>query len=135
MIPVINFANVKLDFQIFKKEDYPEYYSWFHDSDLNKQLGPLKKENEEWLQYVLDEQAGLTEYRGRTYSVFLKKKLVSVIGIIFPDEENLAYVITSIAVKPQLRNKGIGRKVLKDIIQLHPLKGKQYWIAHVDSKI
>lgn len=38
-----------LDFKAFKKEDYPEYYSWFKDPDLNNRLGPMKEEGEAWL--------------------------------------------------------------------------------------
>ena len=116
-----------LDFQIFKKEDYAEYYSWFKDADLNEQLGPMKANDDEWLIHVLNEKNGCT------HSIFQNKQLVSVIGIAFPDNDNPAYGITSIAVKPSLRSRGIGKKILKDVMRLYPLRKGQYWIVHVDS--
>jgi len=124
---------IELDFKIFKKEDFPAYLSWFQDPDLNKQLGPMK-EDDEWLTYTLNEQNGLTEYDGCTYSIFQNKKLVSVIGIAYPDREAPTYVISSIAVKPFLRSRGIGKKILKKLMKLHPLKKGQYWVAYVDEK-
>ena len=117
-----------LDFQLFKREDYQAYYSWFQDPDLNRQLGPMEKENDEWLEYIFKEGAD----EGCTYSVFSGKKLVSVVGITYPDEENQAYCITSIAVKPSLRNGGLGKSILRGIMYLHSLKKGQYWKAYVD---
>ena len=125
--------NIELEFKIIQKKDFPEYLSWFQDPDLNKQLGPLK-EDDEWFTYVLNEQNRLTEYDGCTYSIFQNKKLVSVIGIAYPDGEDPTYTITSIAVKPILRSRGIGRRILKKLMTLHPLKKGQYWKAHVDEK-
>ncbi len=122
--------NIELETKIIQKADFPEYLSWFKDSDINKQLGPLKKDDE-WFTYVLNEQKGLTEYAGCTYSVFQNKKLVSVFGIAFPDKEEPTYTITSIAVKPFLRSKGIGKRILKKVMELHPLKKGEYWQAFV----
>lgn len=118
---------IELACKKFKKEDYPEYFSWFQDPDLNKRLGPMEEEDE-WLDYALNEEDG------GTYSLFLNEKLVAVIGIAYPDKEDAIYVITSIAVKPSLRSKGIGQQVLKKIIKLHPLTQGQSWIAYVDEK-
>ncbi len=117
----------------FKKEDFPEYLSWFQDPDLNEQLGPMEKDDE-WLTYAIDQQKGLTEYVGCTYSVFQNEKLVSIIGVDFPDPTNHRYGISSIAIKPNLRERGIGSKALQELINLHPLKSRQYWVAYVDEK-
>ena len=67
--------DTKLEVQIFRKQDFPEYLSWFKDPDLNKRLGPMEAEDE-WLQYVLNDQGG------STYSIFQNKNLVSVIGVV-----------------------------------------------------
>jgi len=122
-----------LIFKLFKKEHFPEYLSWFQDAELNKHLGPLK-ENDEWLNYVIREQEGLTENKGCTYSVFQNTDLVSVIGIAFPDKEHPTYCITNIAVKPSLRATGIGSRILQNVRNLHLLKKGEYWSAHVDEK-
>lgn len=117
---------LELDFILFEKADFPEYLSWYKDPDLNKQLGPME-ENDEWLSTLDNEE-------GCTYSVFQHKKLVAVIGIVFPDTDYPHYCITNIAIKPTLRSKGIGKKVVEKIMQLHQPKKGQSWIAHVDEK-
>ena len=122
---------MELDFHLFKQEDYPAYYSWFQDPDLHKQLGPMQEEEDEWLTYVLNEQAGLTEFGGSTYSVFSNQELVAVMGIANPSAENPTYGITSIAVNPLLRSRGIGSRILKRIMEIIPLENGQYWIARV----
>jgi RimJ/RimL family protein N-acetyltransferase len=122
----------ELQFKIFIKEDFLEYLSWFQDPDLNDQLGPMKEEDE-WLTYVLNEQKGLTENDGCTFSIFQNQKLVSVVGIAFPNKKEQKYCITNIAVNPQLTNRGIGKRILKKVVKLYPLKKGQYWIAYVDK--
>lgn len=124
--------SLTLDLQVFKKEDYPEYYRWFQDADLNSQLGPMKEKGEEWLTHVLAERAGLTKQAGCTYSLFSQTEMVAVVGILYPGEENRVYCITSIAVKPLLRGNGIGKKALKELMERHPHKEGQHWIAYVD---
>lgn len=119
--------NAALDFNIFKKEDFPEYLTWFQDPDLHKRLGPME-DDDEWLTEILQDDDGCT------YSVFMNEKLVAVIGLVFPNKEFPIYCISSIAVKPMLRSKGIGKKVLQGIIELHPLEKGQYWKAFVDEK-
>lgn len=123
----------ELEFRKIQKEDFPEYLGWFKDADLNKQLGPLE-EDDEWFTYVLNEQKGLTDLAGCTYSVFQNKKLVSVIGIAYPDKEEPTYTITSIAVKPFLRSRGIGKMILEKVMELHPPKEGEYWRAFVSQK-
>lgn len=86
------------------------------------------EENDEWLDSVLNSQGECT------YSIFQDDKLVAVIGIVYPDQENSAYGITHISVNPSLRSKGIGKEVLKKTLKLHPLKEGQSWIAYVAEK-
>lgn len=122
----------ELNFQIFKREDYTDYYRWFEDPDLNKWLGPMKEEGEEWLTHVLKEQSESTGQAGNTYSIWGEHKLVGVIGILYPDKESSSYAITSIAVNPSLRNKGLGKRILKRLLELYSLKNGEYWVAYVD---
>jgi len=125
--------NTELDFKLFVMEDFSEYLSWYEDHDVNKQLGPVK-EDDEWLTYLLDQHNGLTEFDGCTYSVFQNKELVAVIGIEFPDKVHPTYGLSSIAIKPSLRRMGIGKRVLDKLLKLHPLKEGEYWIASVGDE-
>lgn len=115
-----------LDIKVFSKEDFPEYLRWFDDAELNLRLGPMK-EDDEWLSSVLNDETG------PTYSLFLDKELVSVIGIAYPDIQHPMYCITNIAVKPSLRGKGIGKEVLRKTMEFHQLEKDQYWIAYVEE--
>jgi len=94
----------------FKPEDFEEYKSWYKDVNLAKELGPMDKE---WLNAVLKEKDG------QEYSAFNKENLVAVVGIKFPNTEHPYYFITDIAVKPSLKNQGIGSQVLQKLIELH----------------
>ena len=122
----------ELEFRPFQKEDFPEYLNWFKDENLNQQLGPME-EDDEWLRHVLEEQQGLTIHKGCTYSVFQNNTLLSVIGIICPDENFNSYVITSFAVKPDSRSKGIGTKAINQLLKLHPLQDGESWKAYLNQ--
>jgi len=37
-------------------------------------------------------------------------------------------------IKPNLRRRGIGKRIINRLIKLHPLKEEQYWIAYVGEK-
>lgn len=111
----------------FKTEDFPTYLAWFKDPELNKRLGPMK-EDDEWLEYILQ------EIDGATYSVFRDKLLVAVIGIVLPSKEYPHFTITNIAVNPAWRNQGLGTAALKKVMDVHTLKKGEYWLAYVDEK-
>lgn len=119
---MLNTINIKK----FKKEDFLEYLLWFDDAELNQRLGPME-DGDEWLTSVLN------DIKGCTYSLFLDKELVSVIGIAFPDYENPTYCITNIAIKPSQRGQGIGKEVLRKTMALQHLEAGQYWIAYVEE--
>ena len=68
------------------------------------------------------------------YSVFCDKELVAVVGIIFPDAKHPSYYITDFALKPHLRNQGIGSEVLKELMNLHILKPGQSWKTFIDKR-
>ena len=81
-----------------------------------------------WLEPVLNNNP-----EGCEYSVFIDQKMVAEVGILLPNSDNPSFFITNLAVKPQLRNQGIGSAVLKELVQLHPLKVGQSWKAYVDA--
>ena len=112
-----------LKFIEFTAADFPEYRSWYEDPELNKHLGPPI--DQEWLDYVMAWSDGCE------YSVFDVGELVAVVGIWFPTAEHPTYTISDLAVKPQLRGRGIGSQVLADLMTLHKLSSGQSWAAYV----
>ncbi len=108
----------------FKKEDFPEYKSWYTDAELMKRLGPM---DNEWLEYILN------EIDGCQYSAFLEYELIGVVGVKFPTEQNLSYYITDFAIKPNRREEGIGSQVLCELLKEHSLKLGQTWKTFVDD--
>jgi len=116
---------MKLTFSKFEKKDFADYKSWYKDADLNKRLGPM---DDDWLKHALDRSDGCE------YSVFLEEELVAVVGILFPTSEYPAYYITDFAIRPGLRNKGIGSQVLKQLIALHNESHEKSWIAFIDTR-
>ncbi|MBI2524268.1 GNAT family N-acetyltransferase [Candidatus Peregrinibacteria bacterium] len=116
---------MKLRFSKFTAEDFPEYKTWYEDPALNKSLGPM---DDKWLDHVMHET------RGQQYSVFLEKELVAVMGILLPDAEHPAYYITDFALKPSLRNQGIGSEVLEELRKLYTLKPGETWRTFIDER-
>ena len=110
----------------FQAKDFETYQSWFSDELLNRHLGPAP--DDEWLNHVL------TDMEGIQYAFFEKDELVGVIGIVFPGKAHPNYYITDIAVRPILRKKGIGAKMLMLLQNLHPSQPQQVYIAFVDIK-
>ena len=59
---------------------------------------------------------------------------MGVIGITYPTDKEAYYVITNMAVKPSLKNKGLGSKIIKELINRTALKPKEYWVSFVDKE-
>lgn len=116
----------QLIFTKFKPQDFAEYQSWFKDPELNAHLGPME-ENDPWLDYIL------TNNEGVEYSIFNEHQMIAEVGILFPNQQYPSYYITNLAIKPGLRNQGVGSKVLKALINLHPLKGGESWKTAVNA--
>jgi len=112
-----------LMFVKFRAADFPEYRAWYEDRELNEHLGPPV--DQEWFDFV----TASTE--GCEYGVFDDEVLVAVVGIWFPTAEHPAYTISDMAVKPQLRGRGIGSQVLADLMGLYELGPGQSWVAYV----
>ncbi len=114
----------KLKIDKFTKEDYSVFLSWFNDPCLNSALGPMK-EGDGWLEAVLNQTDG------EEYSAWIKNELVAVIGIYFPTKEDPFYVISQLAVKPELRRNGIGKKVIHQLMKKYRW---QSWKAFVSKE-
>ena len=112
--------------QKFRLEDYTEYKSWYENQTIREHLGTPP--DKEWLAYILKGKDGAE------YSFFEKGTLVAVIGIVFPDKEHPHLYITDIAVNPKIQRQGIGEKVLNKLVETHPIKIGQSYMAFVDIK-
>ncbi|MBI3336260.1 GNAT family N-acetyltransferase [Candidatus Peregrinibacteria bacterium] len=116
---------MNLQFSTFRVEDFPEYKSWYDDAELNKRLGPM---DDEWLSHIMSERDGCE------YSIFRDRELVAVTGLTFPTIEHPYYIVTDLAIKPHLRDQGIGSAILHELMRLHALQPGQSWKVFVDIK-
>ena len=105
----------------FSKEHFAAHQKWFEDSYLNKELGPM---DNEWLEAVL---AGESHF-----CAFDNDTLVAVIGVEYPDSLHNYYVITDIAVNPELQNQGIGTRALNQLINKLSTEGQSTWKAYIN---
>lgn len=120
---MMNKHNAPLTLHPFQKSNYTEYKSWYKDPQLQKALGPL---DEEWLNHILHSD------EGRELAVFSGTELVAVVGITSAHEDWDYRVITNIAVKPALRYRGLGRRVLALLFRKIALETGEYWVAYVE---
>ncbi len=119
------FSKGKLEFRKFETQDFLEYKAWFEDSKLKQAIGFV---DEDWLKHILQDKEGVE------LAVLIESELIAVIGIKFPSENNKSYAITNIAVKPNLRNSGIGSRVLNALLDRTKLLDGEFWICYVDFK-
>ena len=116
-------SNPEFEFRKFTRADYQAYKSWFNNNALKKTLGDI---DEEWLDYIMKDEEGIE------LTVSKNGELVCVIGLIYPNAKESSYIITNIAVKPLLKNKGLGTKILTQLIEKTELKQNEYWAAYVE---
>ncbi len=116
-----------LTFSPFKLEDWPEYLSRFEDPELAGQLGPMV-ENDPRLHQVLHADPN----DNIDYSVFKWNEMVAEIGVWLPNQEHPYYVITNMAVKPDLRWQWLGRRILQEIMDIHSSPLTQLRKAYVN---
>ena len=114
-----------MEFTDFTAKDFAEYQAWFQDEVLNSQLGPAP--DEEWLEYVLSDALG------KQFCVFDQGEIVAVVGVVLPTLEHRYCVVSDIAVKPELRGKGIGKLVLAELVRQVSLQAGEYWKAFVEE--
>ncbi len=113
----------RLSLHPFQESNYPAYKSWYQDPQLNKALGPI---DEEWLNHILHSD------EGQELAVFSGSELVAVVGITNTHKDYDFRAITNIAVKPALRNQGLGSQVLALLLKEVPLEAGEFWVAYVD---
>lgn len=108
-----------------RRDDWDWIQEWFQDDWLNNELGPL---DETWLEDVLGENDGvelIVEEHGNP---------VAIIGILWDTNKNPLNVVTSIAVNPNLRRRGIGRRILPRAMAWQGLPSTSEWIAYVSKE-
>jgi ribosomal protein S18 acetylase RimI-like enzyme len=110
-------------FSPFAREHYPEYKSWFKDPLLAKALGSI---DEDWLAHILNDTTGAE------LAVTSQQQLIAVIGLSYPQPDHPYYVITNLAIRPDLRRAGLGTQVLESLRQHYPLENEVYWVCYID---
>jgi ribosomal protein S18 acetylase RimI-like enzyme len=111
-------------FKKFPRSAFENYKSWFEDTALQNTLGGV---DEEWLAHVL------TDETGEELAVFREEVLLAVVGIVYPTLVHPYYVISNMAVRPDLAGQGIGSKVLKELIARYVLRPNEYWKCYVET--
>ena len=114
---------MELTLRKFTRNDFEEYASWFKDPELNEFLGSTP--DQEWLNHVINEHEGIQ------YAAEKQQQLVAVIGIVFPTDSFLHHVITDVAVRPDLKRKGLGAEVIAAIKHRHA--DAKEWMTYVES--
>lgn len=121
-----NLANQNdVQLRTVRRDDWEWLQKWFQDEWLNNELGPI---DEAWLEHVLRENDGVelvAEERG---------KPVAIIGILWSTKNNPFHVVSDIAVDPKLRRKGIGRRVLVNVMTWPGHPSASEWIAFVSKE-
>jgi len=118
--------NTKLKVREFKRADNIIYSAWFHDSAMNKFMGPA------WSKEELEEIE--KDKSGTVLSVFLANELVGVVSLAYPDKKHKSYGIMGIAVSPDKQGNGIGAKILKELQNYFKTQKGQQWVAFVDPE-
>ncbi|MTB49481.1 GNAT family N-acetyltransferase [Lewinella sp. W8] len=105
-----------LHFRKFAKEDFSWYASWFRDEEMATFLGEV---DQEWLASVLSGEEGME------LVVMQDGIVVGEVGIVYATADHPYHVISNVAVNPANRNKGIGLQLLREIVLLPELGGKE----------
>jgi ribosomal protein S18 acetylase RimI-like enzyme len=120
-MPIGN-TDKKITLTNFAKVHYEEYLNWFKDEAVQKYLGSI---DEEWLDHILNDEAG------EELVAMLDGKMVGVVGVTFPVKEHPYYVITSLAVHPELTRKGIGTRIIHLLKDFYLLRKGEHWVTYV----
>ena len=119
----INLSQLRI--RQFLASDFPEYQSWYNDPVLDKALGPM---DEDWLEFILKDQTG------GQFSILLEDTLLAVVGIAWSTPTTPQHTITDLAVHPNYRRKGLGKRSLQLLMQYVESSEDQKWIAWVDPQ-
>lgn len=107
------------------REDWSWVQEWFQDEELDDELGPL---DEEWLDYVLEQQDGVQ------LVAVEDGEPVALVGCVWSPDGRERHGITDIAVSPRHRRSGLGRRAAAAVTGWagHPSGGG--WMAFVDPE-
>jgi len=118
---VSNFAEITC--RLFIESDFREYQKWFSDSELYRRLGPL---DNEWLEYILSDKSGAQ------YCFTEAQEIIGVAGVRFPSDECSHYILTDLAIRPDIRSTGYGSKLLSFLLSQPEFKTVKTWRTYVD---
>ncbi len=113
-----------MEIRIFERGDFPEYRSWYQDEVLSGALGPM---DDEWLEAVLAESPPAQ------YSCWVDGELGAVVGIARGGAQDARWVVTDVAVRPDLRGRGLGRLALEGIFRIEGAERRE-WVAFVQAQ-
>lgn len=116
---------MELSFNRFQREHFEEYATWFLDSELNKELGPVV--DEDWLSAILSQKAE----EGETWAIFLGSEMVGIVNAAFDPEKKLPAGITEIAIKPNRRRQGLAKATLIKLLSEHHQREIGSHIAYI----
>lgn len=114
-----------MEFRRFQRDHFPVYRSWFADPWLNAALGPM---DEAWLEHILKEDSGAQ------YAIFEQGQMVAVLGVVWANEQQQYHTITDLAIQPSQRRKGLGGKILHQIVGQLKVPESKGWITYVAAK-
>ena len=117
---------MRMKFVNFSAQHFEEYQAWFADPTIRKHLGEAV--TPEWLDFVIKDKAG------QQLCVLNGDELVAVVGIVFPTQRVRNYVVSDIAIRPELRGAGIGRFVVESLLARFGLASDECWEAYVDQE-
>lgn len=106
------------------RDDWSWIQSWYQDEAIDRELGPV---DDEWLEHVLTAEDGMQ------FVVEEEHRPAALIGCVW-DPRGIEHGITDIAVDPERRGTGIGRRAIEAALAWpgHPPTAR--WIAFVDPE-
>jgi len=105
-----------------RRDDWAWIQEWYTDPVLDRELGPL---DEDWLEFVL------ADHDGAQLVVEEDGEPVALVGVAW-GHDALPHAITDLAVAPERRREGLGRRVVHAVQGGERIPEERAWEAYVD---
>lgn len=118
----MNILRFEIEISTFQEKNIPELKTWFNDTEVKKRLGgllPLEK----WFANVKN---------NAQYFILLAHSNTQVVGLAIVDIEDSKGNI-AIVTQPDLRNKGVGKQVIKKVMNLPEMHQVKKWYAGIEA--
>ena len=112
----------EIEISTFQEKNIPELKTWFNDTEVKKRLEgllPLEK----WFANVKN---------NAQYFILLAHSNTQVVGLAIVDIEDSKGNI-AIVTQPDLRNKGVGKQVIKKVMNLPEMHQVKKWYAGIEA--